>query len=605
MPYSSDDEHPQAGQGRRRSVDVGGLALALGEEGSGQGWVGWDQCARRGPSYAELLSDMYTHTHIAISTEDHYSLDSWHFEPHKLPDEEVLFCALILFETLFRIEGLSEAVEVSINQVSDLLCNLRQVYRSQNSYHNFEHAVDVLQATHAMLRAAGRVPPVSILLERKRRMWKPDKTRSDNPLISCLNELDLFCLYVAAIGHDAGHPGLTNVFMKNAKTPLSSLYEQSALEQMHCTLLIHVLRRQGLGFLLDNPKNGTSFRKLLLETVLATDMRVHLDFMIRLERLVNGEQTDLWKQKVLICQAIIKCADISNPCRPLRVSQHWAAALTEEWSSQATLERYLQLPPTVQTSDGPLQEAKGQVFFIQQFAKPLFDRTTLAVPAMKPYATQCADNLKVWQHRVSSLSETPSSGPSDERSSSPSQFPEDFRDAFPMTLPPVFFRAEHDDRQSMDWHSAQGSSDTSLPSSSRSSSPSPVRATIPLCPVASAPASSTPGSLPPLSTASTSTAASTSTPSPHSPPISPSDLRSEYSDTPSRLSTLALSTVGSLNPNGTAAIRAAYKASVRKKTSFHRNSWNPTPTALPAFFDEPPMPIPRQERLPLPTVNAV
>jgi hypothetical protein len=32
---------PPLSQPRRRSVDVGGLSLALGSQGLGQGWVGW------------------------------------------------------------------------------------------------------------------------------------------------------------------------------------------------------------------------------------------------------------------------------------------------------------------------------------------------------------------------------------------------------------------------------------------------------------------------------------------------------------------------------------------------------------------------------------
>lgn len=38
-----DTLHPPLSQARRRSVDVGGLSLALGSQGLGQGWVGWDE----------------------------------------------------------------------------------------------------------------------------------------------------------------------------------------------------------------------------------------------------------------------------------------------------------------------------------------------------------------------------------------------------------------------------------------------------------------------------------------------------------------------------------------------------------------------------------
>jgi hypothetical protein len=39
-----------------------------------------------------------------------YSLDSWNFEPHKLPEDEGLAAALILFEALFHMEGMEEDI---------------------------------------------------------------------------------------------------------------------------------------------------------------------------------------------------------------------------------------------------------------------------------------------------------------------------------------------------------------------------------------------------------------------------------------------------------------------------------------------------------------
>lgn len=110
---------------------------------------------------------------------------------------------------------------------------------------------------------------------------------------------------------------------KNAKTALSVVYDdKSALEKMHCTLLMHAMRYHGLGSLLDRPEHGPRFRKLLLETVLATDMSVHFEFMARLTALVDGDDTlSIQLRRVLMCQALIKCADISNPVGPSSVSR--------------------------------------------------------------------------------------------------------------------------------------------------------------------------------------------------------------------------------------------------------------------------------------------
>lgn len=44
-----------SGHGRRRSVDVGGLALALGNQGLGHGWGGWEERELGEVRYVELL----------------------------------------------------------------------------------------------------------------------------------------------------------------------------------------------------------------------------------------------------------------------------------------------------------------------------------------------------------------------------------------------------------------------------------------------------------------------------------------------------------------------------------------------------------------------
>lgn len=103
---------------------------------------------------------------------------------------------------------------------------------------------------------------------------------------------------------------------KNAQTPLSVVFDhQSALENMHCQLLLRVMKYHGFGILLEDPIYGVCLRKILLYSVLATDMGVHQDFMVRFKRMLDGEATTLCSRQTIICQAILKNADISNPVR--------------------------------------------------------------------------------------------------------------------------------------------------------------------------------------------------------------------------------------------------------------------------------------------------
>ena len=242
-----------------------------------------------------------------------------------------LRCVSVLFLPLMDVSYFSVT-----EQVSAFIHHLRRIYRYENSYHNFEHALDVLQAAQSYLKSEGMVPSPTILFE-PARMWKPKKQFDSGSLISSLGLRQLFILYIAAIGHDVGHPGFSNVFMvgcinlarifrpthitlqKNAQTPLSVVFNhQSALENLHCQLLLRVMRYHGLGVLLDDPYDGPCLRRILLFSVLATDMGVHQDFMMRFRRMLDGESTSLCARQTLICEAILKNADISNPVRPFK-----------------------------------------------------------------------------------------------------------------------------------------------------------------------------------------------------------------------------------------------------------------------------------------------
>ena len=91
---------------------------------------------------------------------------------------------------------------------------------------------------------------------------------------------------------------------------------------MHYTLLLQIMHHNGLGDLIDrHDDSGVRFRKLLSDVVLATDMGVHGEFMKRFGELVEGKVRQGKEREgvrvTLMCQAIIKCADISNPASAL------------------------------------------------------------------------------------------------------------------------------------------------------------------------------------------------------------------------------------------------------------------------------------------------
>ena len=134
-----------------------------------------------------------------------------------------------------------EETGVEYDLFPPFLAAVRSIYHEQNKYHNFQHAVDVLQAVYSFLVQAECVPPITILLEDDKVVPEPGLTlplpgSSSTPrkrptsstsssstwsrvnrraglVQQVLENRDLLALCIAAIGHDVGHPGLSNAFM--------------------------------------------------------------------------------------------------------------------------------------------------------------------------------------------------------------------------------------------------------------------------------------------------------------------------------------------------------------------------------------------------------
>jgi hypothetical protein len=268
--------------------------------------------------------------------------------------------------------------------------------------------------------------------------------------------------------------------------------------------------------------------------------------------------------------------------------------------------------PSVKEEADPLSEAKSQIWFIETFAKPLFELTASGIPGWfrtflilyrsfltfssnaetAEYANKCTENLATWKARALSLSscdEIPSSiqdTPScsiyeRERPLSPPHPPEDFVSAFPMALPTAFRQGvDQSDRSSFhDWVSFSIPSMPVLTDTDSSRASSPTHVPEPsgsVCPPSvSITSISTTSSLSSSSPSVTSTSHSAGlSDAPASPALIP----------PSHDGTLGLmvNVGGDNSMSSSAAIRAAYKVSVRKKPSFHRYSWSPGPRDIPA-----------------------
>lgn len=89
-----------------------------------------------------------------------------------------------------------------IEVMYDFLFDVCNSYHNSNPYHNFRHAVDVMQSTWYFLCSMRALTPTI-------ESTFPVNTKQN----SILRPIDILALMMASLGHDVGHPGVNNGFM--------------------------------------------------------------------------------------------------------------------------------------------------------------------------------------------------------------------------------------------------------------------------------------------------------------------------------------------------------------------------------------------------------
>eukprot|EP00195_Chlamydomonas_chlamydogama_P016231 CAMPEP_0202895694 /NCGR_PEP_ID=MMETSP1392-20130828/4846_1 /ASSEMBLY_ACC=CAM_ASM_000868 /TAXON_ID=225041 /ORGANISM="Chlamydomonas chlamydogama, Strain SAG 11-48b" /LENGTH=1234 /DNA_ID=CAMNT_0049580803 /DNA_START=259 /DNA_END=3963 /DNA_ORIENTATION=- len=177
--------------------------------------------------------------------------DSFEFDAFKLAEVTSGHALSVLGYYLVQRAGLFR--EFRINPVV-MARFVREVERGylDNPYHNSMHAADVLQSMHVLLHRGGLVPGYA-------------------------RPVEVFACYLAAMVHDYGHIGVTNDFIINAGLELAERYnDRSPQENHHVAATFALLRKPGNNVLEHmNKSEYQKLRKLMIELVLATDMKQH------------------------------------------------------------------------------------------------------------------------------------------------------------------------------------------------------------------------------------------------------------------------------------------------------------------------------------------
>ncbi|XP_027869767.1 high affinity cAMP-specific and IBMX-insensitive 3',5'-cyclic phosphodiesterase 8A isoform X2 [Xiphophorus couchianus] len=318
--------------------------------------------------------------------------DSWDFDIFSLEAATMKRPLTFLGLKIFSRFGVCEFLNCPEATLRSWLQVIEANYHSSNSYHNSTHAADVLHATAYFL--------------------------SKERVKQSLDPIDEVAALIAATVHDVDHPGRTNSFLCNAGSELAILYNDTAvLESHHAALAFQLTTRDDKCNIFKHIERNEyrSLRQAVIDMVLATEMTKHFEHVNKFVNSINKPLAALEENggssdeeaiksvltspenRILVKRMLIKCADISNPCRPLELCIEWAGRISEEYFAQTDEEKRQGLPVVMPVFDrNTCSIPKSQISFIDYFITDMFDAWD-AFADLPNLMQHLDNNFKYWK----------------------------------------------------------------------------------------------------------------------------------------------------------------------------------------------------------------
>ena len=149
--------------------------------------------------------------------------------------------------------GLIDEKIMPIKKLDPFLISVTNQYLTTTLYHNSLHGADITQTICLFFN------------------------NSNAEEVCHTQAIDLLSIIIAGLGHDLGHPGLTNTFQINASSEMAITYnDSSCLENFHLAKLFKTIRKDETNIFekLSSP-DYKKIRKRMISEILATDMAIH------------------------------------------------------------------------------------------------------------------------------------------------------------------------------------------------------------------------------------------------------------------------------------------------------------------------------------------
>ncbi|XP_060592885.1 cGMP-inhibited 3',5'-cyclic phosphodiesterase 3A-like, partial [Ruditapes philippinarum] len=346
------------------------------------------------------------------------SLNSWDypiFEAASLHSNCIL--SKVAYK-LFMEVGLFETFRIPVAAFMNYFHALELGYRDK-PYHNRVHATDVLHGVYYMstqpIPGFTQVSTTDIFprqgsssesegdSERSPPSYRANSFAADDSygiMGGNFPPLELMAMFTAAAMHDYDHPGRTNAFLVATHAPQAVLYnDRSVLENHHAASAWNLfLSSPDFNFLsgLDQAE-FKRFRYLVIEAILATDLKRHFEILAEFNAKVNDDHAvgidwTVETDRLQVAQMVIKLADINGPAKIKDLHTSWTYRIAEEFYEQGDEESRLGMPISPYMDRRNPQLPKLQETFINHLVAPLCNSLVTAGLLPGTWVEEDSDN---------------------------------------------------------------------------------------------------------------------------------------------------------------------------------------------------------------------
>ena len=306
----------------------------------------------------------------------------------------------IMGRTMLDSFGLIDEKIMPVDKLEPFLISVANQYLTSTLYHNSLHGADITQTICLFFN------------------------NSNAEEICHTQAIDLLSIIIAALGHDIGHPGLTNTFHINASTEMAITYnDSSCLENFHLAKLFKTIRKKETNiFEKLSTQDYKKIRKKMISEILATDMAIHgkilnnirskipehllqeknnnkNDNKIKKFELIsdinNEESTN--EEKQALFDYFIHSADLGHNTKIFDISLKWVELLSNEFWLQGDKEKKMNLNISFLCDRDTTNVPKSQVGFIGGFIIPTYNFLVIMFPTLGYTVENAKNNLNKWQ----------------------------------------------------------------------------------------------------------------------------------------------------------------------------------------------------------------